>query len=231
MATVQASAEQRILLQGVSWRTYETLLKEFDERPIRLTYDNGGLEIMTLGHGHEHLAALLRRLVESLTLELNIPIHSGGSTTFKKEAKKRGLEPDECYWIQHEPAMRGKKDFDIDSGPPPDLAIEIDITSSSLDRLSIYATLGVREVWRYDGESFRAYRLRGGAFQPCAQSPALPMLPFEEVLRYFRESDTQDETTLVRGFSRWVREELAPIWEQQGREKRGTRKGGKKKPK
>src|SRR5262245_54289430 len=100
--------------------------------PIRLTYDRAKLEIMTLSHGHENYATLIGRLIEALTEELNIPIHSGGSTTFKREAKKRGLEPDECYWIQNERVMRGRKDFEIDTDPPPDLAVEIDIMSSSL---------------------------------------------------------------------------------------------------
>ncbi len=128
-----AVAEQRILLHDVSWQTYEALLREFDCRPIRLTYDRGALEIRTLSHGHEHSAHLLGRLVEALTVELNVPIHSGGSTTFHQEAKQRGLEPDECYWVQNEPRMRGRKEFDFDADPPPDLAIEVDISRSSLN--------------------------------------------------------------------------------------------------
>jgi len=214
MATVQLSSEQRILLHNVSWQTYETLLREFDERPIRLTYDRGDLEIMTLSHGHENYGKLTGRFVETLTEELNIAIHSGGSTTLKRELKKRGLEPDECYWIQNEPAMRGKKDFDQDNDPPPDLGIEIDITHSSLDRMAIYAALKVPEVWRFDGESFSVYRLGAdGKYHLSKQSLAFPFLPLAEVLRFLRASDEQDETSLVRSFRRWVREHLLPSWE------------------
>src|SRR4051794_39280547 len=161
MATVQIAPEQRVLLHNVSWQTYETLLEEVNSRGVRLTYDNGSLEIMTVSHGHENYGRLLGRFVEALTEELNIPVHSGGSTTFKREAKKRGLEPDECYWIENELAMRGKKEFDIDSDPPPDLAIEVEISRSALNRMAIYATLGVLEVWRFDTEELTIWHLRG----------------------------------------------------------------------
>jgi Uma2 family endonuclease len=126
--------------------------------------------------------------------------------------------------------MRGRKEFDIDTDPPPDLAIDVEITSSSLDRPSIYATLGVGEVWRFDGDSLRVYQRRGETHEPCERSPALPMLPPEEVLRFLRESDTRDETSLMRSFSLWVREQLLPAWEPGKQGKRGTRRGGKKKP-
>lgn len=215
MATVQTIAgEQRMLLCPVSWATYEALLKDLDSPGVRLTYDNGRLEIMTLGHGHEQFAKLIGRMIELLTFELNVPIHSGRSTTFKREAKKRGLEPDECYWIQNELAMRGKKDFDIESDPPPDLAIEVDITSSSIDRMSIYASLGVKEIWRFHDDKLTVYQLRpGGTFSPCEHSPAFPYLPVDELLRFLRDSDMQDETSLMRSFTAWVRETVRPEFE------------------
>jgi Uma2 family endonuclease len=217
MGTVQIPAEQRVLLHPVSWQTYEALLKDIDGSPIRLTYDQGSLEIMTLSHKHEHYTKLLGRFVEMLTMELNIAIHSGRSTTFKREAKKRGLEADESYWIQNEPLMRGKKDFDSASDPPPDLAIEVDITSSSLDRLAIYAALGVPEVWRFDGEALRVHLLKeNGAYELCDHSPTFPYLPLAEVVRFLRESDTQDETSLMRAFCAWVRENLLPAYQASG---------------
>lgn len=232
MATVQVSPEQRVLLQNVSWQTYETLLEETASRGIRLTYDHGSLEIMTVSHGHENCGRLLGRFVETLTVELDIPIHSGGSTTFKREAKKRGLEPDECYWIENEQSMRGKKEFDIDSDPPPDLAIEVEVSRSALNRMAIYATLGVLEVWRFDTEELSVWQLRTtGRYMQAEQSRVFPFLPLAEVIRFLRASDTEDETTLVRSFRQWVREELLPVWEQARAEKQGKRKGGKRKPK
>jgi Uma2 family endonuclease len=205
------SAEQRILLHGVSWQTYEALLREFDCRPIRLTYDRGALEIMTLSHRHEHYSRLLGRLIEALTEELDIPIHSGGCTTFHQEAKQRGLEPDECYWVQNEPRMRGRKEFDFDADPPPDLAIEVDVSRSSLNRLAIYAALGVGEVWRFDGSTLQVYRLQAGEEYALSESsPTFPHLPIAEVLRFLRDSDRLDETSLVRSFRAWARKHVLP---------------------
>lgn len=228
MATVAVPSEQRVLLHDVSWQTYETLLKEFDERPIRLTYDEGELEIMTISHSHENYGALIGRLIETLTEELNIPIHSGGSTTLKREIKQRGLEPDECYWIKHERAMRGKKDYDRANDPPPDLAVEVDITPSSLDRMAIYAALGIPEVWRFDGEALVVYRLgRDGKYRVCKQSPTFPYLPLAEVTRFLKQSDEQDETSLVRTFRRWVREQVLPGLPDAS----GSAKGRRRRPK
>src|SRR5262249_12678957 len=158
MATAQLAVPQRLLLSNVNWQSYEDLLEKLEERHIRLSYDRGELEIMTLTHEHEHYGSLLGRLIEALTEELNVPIHSGGSTTFKRKSKRRGLEPDKCYWIQNEPSMRGKKTFDVKTDPPPDLAVDVDISSSSLKRMAIYAALGVPEIWRFDGEVFEFYQ-------------------------------------------------------------------------
>jgi Uma2 family endonuclease len=225
MATVQATQEQRILLPDISWQTYETLLKELDARPIRLTYDRGSLEIMTLGHGHENYAELFALFVLVLTEELGLPRHSGGSTTFKSEARQRGLEPDKCYWIENEALMRGKKEFEIETDPPPDLAIEIDITHSSLNRLTIYASLGVKEVWRFDGETIGVYRLGpGGKYAAQQRSPTFPHLPMPELLRFLRESDEQNETQLGRSFRAWVREHVAPAHQAARQERAAARK-------
>lgn len=211
MATVQIAGEQRILLPGVSWQAYETLLREFDGRPIRLTYDQGSLEIMTLSFGHERYKKLLGRLIEGLADELGIDFTSGGSVTIRQEEAKRGLEADECYWIQNEALIRGKMELDLRVDPPPDLAIEIDLTRSSLDRMAIYAGLGVREVWRFDGETLRVYRLRASKkYEECEHSPTFPDLPLGEVLRTLGMIEGQSEARLVRSFRAWVREHVLP---------------------
>jgi Uma2 family endonuclease len=200
------------LLHDVRWQTYEALLEDIGDRPIRLTYHRGDLEIMTLSHGHENYNTLLGRFIETLTEELNIPIHSGGSTTMKKETLQSGLESDECYWIRNEPAMRGKKEFDILKDPPPDLAVEVDITSSPSARMDIYASLRIPEVWRFDGENLRVFVLDAkGRYQQRAVSAVFPFLPLEKIADFIRLSDTQDETTLIRSFRQWVREEILPV--------------------
>src|SRR5438067_1421340 len=142
MSTVPVSARgQSVLLHGIDWPTYRRLLRVFDGRPgIRLTYDRGALEIRTTSPLHEHYRRLLGRMIEALTEELNIPLAGYGSMTFRRP-RKRGLEPDQCYWIAEEARMRGRDSIDLRVDPPPELIVEIDITSSSLNRMGIYATL------------------------------------------------------------------------------------------
>ena len=173
-----------------------------------MTYDQGELELMSVSHTHEHDKHLLGRLLDALTEELDIDIHGAGSMTFKRKDLKRGLEPDECYWIQNAALMQSRKDFDLERDPPPDLAVEVDVTSSSLDRMSIYADLGVPEVWRFDGEAFSVLVLgEGGSYEQAECSPALPGLLPNVVLRFLRLSDEMGETDLMLAFRDWVRQE------------------------
>jgi Uma2 family endonuclease len=227
--TTPPTPEERVLLYGVSWQTYKTLLVEFDERPIRLTYDEGNLEIRTSSYPREHWAGLLGRCIEILTLELNIPLHSGRYTTLHREDVQRGLESDGCYWIANERRMRGVKEYDMTRDPPPDLVIEIELPPPRMDRLAIYASLGVREVWRFDGEQFRVSQLGAdGKHAPSNQSLAFPFLPLHAVVRFLRASGTKDQTSLMRWFSRWVREHLLPTRQQAKKPTRGQ--GSKKGP-
>src|SRR5207245_1021857 len=154
MVTVRNSPDQRLLLYGVSWQEYGRMLRAFAERPsLRVTYDRGTLEIMTLSLEHESLVRFFNLLILALTLELGLPLKGGGSTTFGRRRRRRGLEPDECYWIANEFLVRAKEKLDLRQDPPPDLAIEVDVSYSTLDRMSIYAALRVPEVWRYGGRA------------------------------------------------------------------------------
>jgi Uma2 family endonuclease len=204
----------RLLLDNISWETYEALLRDLEGQHYRITYDEGSLEIMPLSHEHQFSGTLLERFVHMLTFELNIPIHSGGSTTFKRKKRAKGLEPDKCYWIQNERRMRGKKAFDIDADPPPDLALEVEVTRSALNRMGIYAAIRVPEVWCYDGEFLRVHHVAAnGKYQEKPKSLAFPFLPMKELARFLAAADTQDETTLLRSFCQWVRETVAPMRE------------------
>jgi Uma2 family endonuclease len=227
MISTQYEIPQRQLLRHIPWDTYEFLLHELETRHLRITYDQGELEIKTLSHEHEFWSTLLGKFVLVLTLELNIPIHSGGSTTFRRILKKKGLEPDECYWIQNERLMRGKKDFDLESDPPPDLAIEIEVTQSAPNRMRIYAALRVPEVWRFDGESIHIHLLGGtGKYKVSPTSAAFPLVPIREIERFLGASETTDETTLLRSFSAWVREKIVPQLTS-GQSKKNGKKSGK----
>jgi len=199
-------AENRVVLTNVSWATFEALLADADRGGTRFTYDRGVLEIMSPSREHEHIKRMLGRMIETLTLELDIPISSGGSTTLKDQLKERGVEPDECYYVANEPRVRGREDFDLAVDPPPDLAIEVDITSTSMGQLGIYAALGVPELWLCDGSTIRVYQLRpDGTYSQESRSPAFPFLPMAQVEGFFSDRNATDETTWTRRFRDWVR--------------------------
>lgn len=182
------------------------MLKDVEEQPgIRLTYDRVLLEIMAPLDPRESYKKLLGRFVEALTEELDIEIRSLGSRTCNREDLARGLEPDQCYYIQNEQVVWDKDQIDLNQDPPPDLVIEIDITSSSINRLDLYADLGVPEVWRYDGRRFTIYRLEAKRYQACDRSPTFPFLPPTEIVRFLELRKTTRETTLIRLFREWVR--------------------------
>ena len=196
---------QHIVLDGVSWELYEHLLKEIGNRPIRLTYDNGNLEIMPPLYEHELPKKLIARAIETLAEELDIPLQAAGSTTFRRRAKQRGLEPDECYYVQSARLIRGKRSLSLPKDPPPDLAVEIDVTSRSIARLPIYAALGVPEVWRYDGGAVQCLHLRSdGRYVEAEYSRAFPMLRPRELTRFVRTVPT-DLTAAAKAFRQWIR--------------------------
>lgn len=204
-------AERQFILSGISWETYETLLREIEEPRVRITYDDGELEFMTLSFGHENAAEWIGRLIFCLALELSVPICSGGSTTLKQNLRRKGLESDGCFWINQETAMRGKKSWDALIDPPPDLAVEIDISSSSLNRLAIYAALQVPEIWHFDGEDFKVLILdKKGKYQSKKRSRAFPWLPIKEFSDFVFRLGTEEEISLYREFSEWVRVNVAP---------------------
>ena len=155
---------------------------------------------------HEWLKSLIGRLIEAYTEERGIDIQSVGATTLKSQLQAKGLEPDESYYVQNEPLVRGKEDFDLALDPPPDLAVEIDVTSSSIDKLGIYASLGVPEVWTYD-EGLVMYHLGpSGERRAVSKSKALPDVASSDLNRFLKRRASLSETQLVREFRSWVRE-------------------------
>src|SRR5436309_9933478 len=140
---------------------------------------------MTLTLEHESYAHIIGRFVVVLTEELGLPIKAGGSTTFRRRKRRRGLEADESYWIVNEPLVRGKDRIDLRIDPPPDLALEVDVTHSSLDRLAIYAALRVPEVWRREGETLVCYLLgEGGHYTVSSTSRAFPGLSPADLMNF-----------------------------------------------
>jgi Uma2 family endonuclease len=195
-----------ILLSGIRWKTYEALLADLEDRPIRLTYDRGNLEIMAPTFNHERCKRKVGRVVETVAERASVPFLSGGSTTFRLEDLEKGLEPDGCFYIQNVAAVLRKKRIDLRVDPPPDLAIEIDIYSSSVDRLGIYAALGVPELWRHDGEALTVHLLdSNGQYMSSQRSQTFPGLDLAGIADFLRENMSVDDGTFVRKMRQWLR--------------------------
>lgn len=208
LSTVRPSrvSGQRFLLLDADWETYQSVRAAMGDRPVHVTYDRGRLELMAPSDLHERFKKLIDRMLLVIAEEWGIPLRSQGSMTFHNETLDRGLEPDECYYIQSESAVRGRDEIDPESDPPPDLAIEVDISSSSLNRLEIYAALRVSEVWRFDGESLFVLILGAdGAYRAARESLAIRgLVPADLVAHLARRNDV-DELTWLREFRNWVR--------------------------
>jgi Uma2 family endonuclease len=216
MATIQSSAEQRLQLSAVPWETYLLFTDGLVPRNMRVTYDRGEMEIMSPSAKHEHKKTLLGRLVEALTEEMDIDIAGFGSMTCRRQHLKRGLEADESYWIKNEAVVRGREDIDLEVDPPPDLALEIEISRSAMNRMAIYAALRVPEVWHWDGETLLVYLLTTrGAYRKSDRSRAFPFLPLADFAQFLRRTDVS-ETQLLRSFRAWVRKNKRG-WKEKGR--------------
>jgi Uma2 family endonuclease len=195
------------VLQSVSWGAFEALVADLGERRGRIAYDQGTLEIMSPSRPHESLKRLIGRLIEAFTEEMSLDILSCSSTTLKSGFQKKGVEPDECYYVQNEAAVSNREELDLSRDPPPDLVVEIDITRTSLDRRSIYAALGVPEVWVHNGKELQVLRLgEDGRYRTSPSSGVFPGLPLDEVSRFLALRKSMKETALVRAFRAWVRE-------------------------
>lgn len=206
MTATLIQSPDRVVLKNISWQTYQSLVIDFEREPaMRLTYDRGTLEIRMPLAPHETYKKILGRLIEAATEELDLEIRSLGSLTCSREDIAKGLEPDQCYYIQNESIVRGIEQIDLTKLPPPDLAVEIDITSSSLDRFSIYAALKVPEIWRYDGQLLAIYELVGSEYVIRDSSLALQRLKTTDILRFLSLSTSIGENNLVKQFRQWLR--------------------------
>ncbi len=200
----------RIILHGIRWETYTRLLDDMeDSHAAHFAYDQGELEIMPLSERHEKPNRALALLVEILAEELDIDLQRLGSTTFKRDDLQKGFEPDSCFYIQHERAIRGKEKIDLTVDPPPDLIIEIDISSHSLNKFPLYAALGILEVWRYVDRRVRIFSLANGQYVEVENSIAFPVLTNAIATRFLAESAEAASTTWLRRVRQWVREARA----------------------
>jgi Uma2 family endonuclease len=212
---LKSPPEGRVTLRNVSWETYERLVEEDPGRSApRFFYDRGVLEIVSPSFEHEQIARVIASLVEELSVELDVDVVSAGSTTFKHEDLSRGFEPDASFYFPDNAArVRGKRRISLDAGdPPPDLVVEVDITSPSASKLPIYARLGVAEVWRHDGDRLAILGLRQEAAEgyyaevPESASLAPARVPGETLTRLVEEGLTSERPAWTRRVREWARE-------------------------
>jgi Uma2 family endonuclease len=196
---------QHFVFEDASWDLYEEVLRNIGNRPIRVTYDDGRMEIMSPLAEHEYGKKLIGRMIEILTFLLDMPMKSLGSTTFRRKDRAKGLEPDECYYFRNEAKMRGRKRLDMRKDPPPELVVEVDVTHHSVPRLPIYAALGVPEIWRYDGIRLHCLQLKGREYAVRKMSLAFPFLEPALLQQFIDQLAHQDETAIMKAFVAWVR--------------------------
>jgi Uma2 family endonuclease len=201
---------ERFVFDEADWAFYETILKRVGDRHIFVTFDGERLEVMSPSPEHENHASRLEKVFWLLMLELRIPFQSLGSFTLKKRKANRGLEPDRCFYTRHEPAIRGKRRIDLRNDPPPDIAIEIEVSRRLLDRIDIYQRLGVPELWCYDGRRLRFLILEPGpGYREVPRSPTLPAMPPAEVHRLLQLAWEFDELAWTDAVRASIRQHLS----------------------
>jgi len=195
---------QRVILENVTWKELETIIAELGEhRAARIAYDRGILEIISPLPEHEDNKEIISDLVKALLEELNIEFRCLGSTTFKNQFMAQGIEPDQCFYIKNEAVIRGKKRLDLTIDPPPDLALEIDITSRT--HLNIYEGLKVPELWRFENGILQINILQDGVYVQSKSSLNFPNLSLIEVIpQYLEKSRTIGRNATLKAFRNWV---------------------------
>ena len=195
-----------VVLHDVSWEFYEQISRELADRHNHITFDNGDLEIMApVFLSHESWKSWIGQMIEIVCLERNIAARTAGEMTLGRKDLAKALQPDESYYIQTVSAVSGKKKINLKKDPPPDLAVEVDITRSSIPREPIYAALKVPELWRFNGKKLIILRLDSGQYRTSKSSSAFPFLPMAEFEKFLRRFETQPQTFVARAFRDWVK--------------------------
>jgi len=201
----QLPADSFLIRENVSWEEYEDLLEQVGEATwLRIAYDDGTLEIMTVGPKHEKYATFIEGLVGVIRLRLRMNIVFFGSSTMRKEKKRKGIEPDACFYVQTAEALGNRIDLDFEKDPPPDVAVEVDVTRHSISKFGIYAGLGVPEVWIYDGKELKIHLLEQDEYLPAIESQALPILSGPILSKFLSQLREEGELQAILAFDDWL---------------------------
>jgi Uma2 family endonuclease len=205
------SGEKRVTLRGLTWQNYQQIITNLPQtRAARLTYDRGTLEIAMPLEDRESSRSLIERFIIILVVELGMKVKTMGSTTLDREDLDRGSEPDNAYYIQNQSKVAGRK-VNLKQDPPPDLIVEVDITHTDIDKNRLYASMGVPEFWRYNGQELSIYKLGDeGYYIESERSPTFPIVEKSDLYRFLAEA-VQDEVEAELNFRQWVREKLEEI--------------------
>ncbi|MCA9794465.1 MAG: Uma2 family endonuclease [Candidatus Eremiobacteraeota bacterium] len=192
-------------MANVDWDGYCKIYKAMAPNRIRITYDQGRLELMSPSPEHERIKSQLSCILEALFMAFEVDFLNGGSTTFNSQLLDKGFEPDECYWLTHLEQVADLSTYDTQTSPPPDLGIEVDVSSSSMNRAGLYAAFGVTELWRYEqDETIRLLRLENGVYHPVARSLFLPRVEPTQVGEFVEMGKTLITSRLIREVQKWA---------------------------
>jgi Uma2 family endonuclease len=209
MVATKPLAETRTLLTNISWQTFKAMLAEMgSQRKNRIAYDSGTIEIMTPLMPHENSNRLIEVFIGVMCEELGLEIKRTGSLTLTRDDLQRGGEPDSSYYIQNESLVRNKENIDLATDPPPDLVLEVEYSRSAIDKLDLYASMKIPEVWRFNGSVLRVYTLADEGYTELETSPSFNPIPVKEIPRFLQQAKIQGENATTRDFRVWVRQQV-----------------------
>ena len=204
---------QRVSATDIPWAVYTRLADLRDDRRsgVKITFDRGRIEIMSPKYQHEKPHLRLSLIVMALVEELGLEMVAARSTTFRNEQAEQGLEPDDCFYIAHALAVIGLEDLDLSVVPPPDLAIEVDSTHSSVPKDNIYAEMGVPELWRHDDDAVTILILQPDrSYRASTQSKVLPQLTADAMTELLLKTNSLGDIGAMRRFRAWIKANVMP---------------------
>ena len=206
VAPARKIRSNRLVLHNVSWRLYESLLRQLGDRHLFLTYYQGTLEMMSPSFPHDRYSRLIFMLIHALARHQQLPIVSAGSTTLRRKSVKVGIEADEAFYMKNAQTVLGLDEIDLAIHPPPDLAVEIEISRRLGKRKSVYQKLGIPEVWSFDGNDLVVRVLRStGRYRRVVNSPTFPDISLIEIARFARDGLREDDTTWLSRLEEYLR--------------------------
>jgi Uma2 family endonuclease len=193
-------------IPDVRWEDYDQLLADLgDDYHVRVSYDCGCLEIMSPLPEHEEFADVVQDIAREITRELGVKLETRGAMTLRSAWQTKGAEPDTSFYVQNAARIIGKRHIDLNTDPPPDIVVEIDLTNASQHKFPIYAALGVPEIWRYDGSQAYFYHLADEQYVETSHSRSFPFLTSAVLAQLIEQSKTEGQDAALDAARVWVR--------------------------